>query len=265
MPARADLDVEALAEELFCAFETGQAVLPLSERGPGLEVDDAYRVQRLLQARHETAGRKVVGRKVGLTSLAMQRQLGVHEPDFGVVLDSHRWGSGARLDVAALRMIAPRLEAELGFILDRPLAGEAVTAADVLSATRAVVPLFEVIDSRIVDWRITLPDTIADNASCFGVVVGEPVAWRGADMGAIGLVFEHDGEVVVTAAGAAVLGDPARAVAWLASRLTALGEVLPAGELVLAGSFTAALPAAPGHYRARFGDGVGSVEVTIDG
>jgi len=265
--AAADLATRAAqhADALFAAFERGEPVAPPTALDAALDADGAYAVQRALVDRHRAAGRRVVGRKIGLTSLAMQRQLGVPEPDYGVLLDSHAWASGASLGRAAERMIAPRLEAELAFVLDRALAGPGVTAGEVLAATRAVVPVWELIDSRVRDWQITLADTIADNASSLGVVVGDgATAPSGLDLRTVGLVLERDGEVLATAAGAAVLGHPARAVAWLANALGRHGEQLPAGQLVLSGSFTAAVDAQPGSYRASFGAGLGSVEVRID-
>jgi len=255
-----------LAERLFAALEAGEPIRPLTEADPELDVAGAYQVQRELLALHAGTGRDVAGRKIGLTSVAIQRQLGVSEPDFGFILDSHVFRSGQTLSCSELKLIAPRLEAELAFVLDRALAGPGVTQDDVLAATREVVPVFEVLDSRIADWKIKLPDTIADNASGFGTVLGDGgVAPDGLDLATVGLCIERDGDLLATAAGAAVMGHPARAVAWLANTLGEFGEEVPAGVPVLSGSFTAAFDALPGTYTARFGEGIGSVEVTIDG
>jgi 2-oxopent-4-enoate hydratase len=255
-----------LGEALFHAFEAGEPVDPLTEARPGLSLEDAYRVQAALLDAHLRAGRSVAGRKIGLTSLAMQRQLGIGSPDFGALLDSHVWPTGACLSRGEERMVAPKLEAELAFILGRDLHGPGVNAGDVLAATQAVVPVFEVIDSRIRDWRITLADTVADNASCFGAVLGEPVAVRDAgDLKALIVRFGRDGEVLEEGTGEAVMGDPAAAVAWLANELARFGEALPAGQPVLAGSFTAAIDAIPGRYDASFGSRLGCVDVRIGG
>jgi 2-keto-4-pentenoate hydratase len=252
------------AERLFEAFERGEAIEPLTETLDGFDVGRAYAVQSQLVGLHGAAGRRVAGRKIGLTSLAMQRQLGVSEPDFGVVLDSHVFGSGARISRSQAAMIQPRVEAELAFVLADELPSGA-GPADVLAATRGLVPALEIIDSRIADWRIGLPDTIADNASCFGIVLGAELPLpAGVDLATVGLVFSHEEETLATAAGAAVMGDPAAAVAWLARTLAGFGESLPVGEPILAGAFTAAVEAEPGRYLARFGDGIGAVEVTID-
>lgn len=257
-------EIEGLARELLDAFETAVPVEPPTDRHPGLGVQDAYRVQQRLVAGHASRGRNVAGRKIGLTSVAMQQQLGVDEPDFGVVLDSHVFAGGQELDPAGLGMIAPRLEPELAFVLGEELGGDDLTVEQVLAATREIVPVFEVIDSRVVDWRITLPDTIADNASCFGAVLGDPVpVAEVGDLREVEVVMTHDGATVQRATGDAVLGHPAKAVAWLARAVHRFGETLPAGQPILAGSFTAAVPTDPGRYEARFSGGVGSVTVTI--
>lgn len=257
--------VTELADRLFTAFETATPIAPLTEADPRMDVSLAYDVQRVLLERHRAVGRSLAGRKIGLTSVAMQRQLNVSEPDFGFILDSHVYDHGATLSVSECRMIAPRLEAELAFVLGRDLAGPGISEADVMSSAREIVPVFEIIDSRICDWRIRLPDTIADNASCYGAVRGTGTDPSGIDLSTVGLVLERDGEQLATAAGAAVMGHPARAVAWLANTLGGFGDTLEAGALVLSGSFTAAVEAEPGTYTARFGEGLGTVEVTIDG
>lgn len=254
----------AAAGQLFEAFERGQAIAPLTETVEGFDVAAAYEVQSQLVALHGAAGRHVAGRKIGLTSLAMQRQLGVSEPDFGVVLDSHCFVDGAHISRSGERMIQPRLEAELAFFLGEELAPDA-GHAEVRAAVRGIAPALEIIDSRIAHWRIALPDTIADNASCFGIVLGAERPLReGLDLATVGLAFQRDGGTLATAAGAAVMEDPAAAVAWLARTLAGFGERLPVGQPILAGAFTAAVDAEPGHYCARFGDGVGTVEVTLD-
>jgi 2-keto-4-pentenoate hydratase len=253
-----------LAEQLFEAFQTGRAIPPPRETEPGLDVAGAYEVQRALVELHRSAGREPVGRKIGLTSEAIQRQLGVDSPDYGVLFDTLSWESGATVSRSAHHMILPRIEAELAFVVDRELRGPGVSAEDVLAATTALVPVYELIDSRVENWRITLVDTVADNASSFGVVRGAAVPWRnGIDLAAIELELEHDGTVMARGTGAAVLGHPAGAIAWLANALAEYGEGLPTGQLLLSGSFTAAFELAPGLWRARFGEGVGEVAVRI--
>ena len=257
-------DAEQLAGALLRAFEAGEALEPITAARPGLAVEGAYRIQRALIAGHARAGRAVVGRKIGLTSLAMQRQLGIDSPDFGALLDSHVFPPGATLSRSGLRMVAPKLEAEVAFVLDRELRGPGVGAEDVLRCTRAVLPVFELIDSRIREWRITLADTVADNASCLGAVLGVEVALgEVGDLRELTVRFGRDGEVLQQGTGAAVMGDPAVAVAWLANELARFGETLPAGQPVLAGSFTAAIEAKPGRYEASFGAPLGAVSVEI--
>jgi 2-keto-4-pentenoate hydratase len=257
--------IEALAAALLDAFERGRPIAPLSAGDPALTVDGAYAIQRLLVAGHARAGRTVTGRKIGLTSPGIQQQLGVDQPDFGVLLDSHTFRSGERVSMSALNAILPRIEAEIGFVLAAPLAGPGVTAQDVRDATAGVLPVFELIDSRIRDWRITLVDTVADNASCLGAVLGDQVAL--VDAGPLPeaqMTLSRDGGVLMTGDGSAVLGDPAEAVAWLANELGRRGDVLPAGEPVLSGSFTAALDATPGRYVADFGARLGAVAIDIE-
>lgn len=240
-----------MARDLLEAEVTATPTVPLSELVPELSVQDAYEIQRVGRSCRVARGGRVVGRKVGLTSRAMQEMLGVDQPDFGYLLESTLVQSGAVLD--ADRLIAPRVEAEIAFFLGHELTGPGVTPEQVLEATREVAPALEVIDSRIADWRITIVDTIADNASNAMAVTGPRRPLDGLDLQAEEVVLEVDGEQV-SGRGDAVLGDPARAVAWLANALAPFGESLAAGDLVLPGAMAKALPAAPGvTARARFG------------
>lgn len=251
----------ALGQALFDALEQGVPLDPPTVTHPGLTVDDAYAAQQALVALHEAAGRRVVGHKIGLTSKAIQDQLGVDSPDFGVILDAFVFPSGSTIPRAG--MCFPRIEGELAFRIGSDLGADADADA-VLAATTEIVPVFELIDSRVRDWKITLPDTVADNASCWGVVegTGMPVADVGP-LADVTLELQRDDETVQSGTGAAVLGNPAEAVAWLARELAARGTTLRAGELVLSGSFTAAVDLDPGTYTANFGAGLEPVEVTI--
>jgi 2-keto-4-pentenoate hydratase len=238
---------ELLAAELAYAERTRRPVAPLTERHPGLSVEDAYAVQQVNVERRTAAGERIVGRKVGLTSLAMQRQLGVDEPDFGAILDPMVLPDGGTLRLDEL--IAPRIEAEIAFRLGRDLAGADVDLAAARAAVSEVTLALEIIDSRVADWRIALVDTIADNASSARVVAGPPTP---ADPDLLAsltvevLRVTEDGAEVGTGRGDAVLGDPLEAVAWLARRLHGLGGGLRAGDLVLAGAVHASLPMRPG-------------------
>ena len=254
------IKVEDLAAELLQAWEKRVPVDPLTERFPSLTVAQAYEIQLALVRRRLAGGRRVVGKKIGLTSKAMQDLLGVHEPDYGHLLDDMVVPNGEAIAVS--RLLQPRCEGEIAFLLKRDLAGPGVTVADVLAATEAVMPALEIVDSRVRDWRIKIQDTVADNASSALLVLGDrltPV--QGLDLRLVGMVLEKNGQVMSTGAGAAVLGHPAAAVAWLANKLGEFGVALKAGEVVLSGALTAALPIAAGDaFRAEF-DRLGSAAV----
>jgi 2-oxopent-4-enoate hydratase len=253
-----------LGRTLYECFQRGEAREPLTDDHPNMTPEEAYQVQQALVRMHLAGGRKIVGRKIGLTSAELQRQVGIDQPDYGALFDTHVFENGAVLSREKERMILPRIEAELGFILDRDLIGPGLTAAQVLASTRAVFPAFEIVDSRLRDWKIKLADTIADNSSCWGIVLGDRlVSPLSVDLSTVGMVLERETDVLRTGAGAAVLGHPALGVAWLGNKLAEYGERLRAGEYVLSGSFTAVAEANPGRYRARFGDGVGTVELEI--
>lgn len=247
--------LEALAEELRIAEDSRTPVAPLSARHPELTVADAYAIQTI---NTRARGARVVGHKIGLTSKPMQEQLGIDQPDYGAVFETHVHRSGATLRMDDY--IAARIEPELAFVLGRDLA----PGDDVLAATEAIVPSLEVIDSRIADWKIGLIDTIADNASGAAIVLGDqrtpPADVALADAA---VALSVDGEVVDRGTGAAVLGDPVRAVAWLAAALAEQGTALEAGHVVMSGSITAAVWLRPGGtVEADFGP-LGTVRVTV--
>lgn len=253
-------EVEQVGDALLAAERERVPISPLTDRWPAITALDAYAIQERIVAARLAAGETIVGWKVGLTSKAMQDQLGVDQPDYAPILSGWSPPEGEPIPFDAL--IAPRGEAEIAFELSRPLRGPGVTAADVLAATRGVRPAIEVIDSRIEAWKIRLPDTIADMASSARVVVGEPLTQvAGIDLRTVGVAFERNGEVVARGIGSAVLGDPAAAVAWAANTLGALGVTLEAGHIVMPGAMHASVPAALGDtFRATF-DLLGSVEV----
>lgn len=247
MPAtETDTDrLAQLATDLRDAERTRTAIPPLSERHPDLSVRDAYGIQQCIVAARKAAGGLVRGRKVGLTSLAMQRQLGVDEPDFGALMGDMFVEDGDAIRVSEL--IAPRVEAEIAFVMGRELSGPGVGSLDALRAVAGAVASVEVIDSRIADWRITLVDTIADNASSARVVAaGRLVPVHELELRTLGMAITLNGSVVATGAGAAVLGNPIRCVAWLANKLGEFGVPLREGDLVLAGALHAALPVTAG-------------------
>lgn len=226
-------------------------------------VRQAYSVQRINLARQIGDGRVMWGHKIGLTSAAMQKLLGVDEPDFGYVLDSMVLPDGAAVPVTAF--CAPRVEPEVAFRMRDPLRGPGVTVADVTAATEAVAPALEIVDSRIVDWRITLADTIADNASSGAVVLGDWVPLHQAPSLAdtTATLFVND-TAVATGPGTAVMGDPAAAVAWLANALARYGTTIEAGESVMSGFYTTASFVLAGDRAAATVSGIGSVSVVFE-
>jgi 2-oxopent-4-enoate hydratase len=247
-----------LAARLRAAEDDRAPIPPLTEEIPELTVADAYRIQQINVHRRKEEGGLVRGRKVGLTSLAMQQQLGVDEPDFGALFSDMVIEEGDPIPVSEL--IQPRIEAEIAFVMETDLQGPGVSSADALRAVAGALPALEIIDSRVADWKIKLPDTIADNASSARVVCGgrlTPIA--DLDLRTIGMVLSVDGAVAATGAGAAVLGNPIRCVAWLANKLGEFGVPLRAGDLVLAGALHAAVGVAAGtSVQAEFSE-LGSV------
>jgi len=244
--------IDRFAGELYSAVASRQPVEPLTDRAPGLTVEDAYAIQTRVIDRRVAAGARVIGRKIGLTSAPMQQMLGVDEPDFGVLLDDMVVEDGDPIPLDSL--LQPRVEAELAFVMDRDLTGPGVTTATALTAIAGVLPAIEVVDSRVADWRIKLVDTVADNASSGLLVVGgrmRPVT--DLDLRLVGVVVSRNGELLDTGAGAAALGNPARCVAWLANKLGSLGSGLRAGDVVLPGAVHRMVPVRPGDaFRAEF-------------
>jgi 2-oxopent-4-enoate/cis-2-oxohex-4-enoate hydratase len=230
---------------LYEALREGRTIRPLIEQDPSLTIDDAYAISLDFLARRIADGEKVVGKKIGVTSKAVQDMLGVHQPDFGFLTD-WMYVEGD-IDVAAKGLIAPRAEAEIAFVLKSSLAGPGITAADVLAATESIAPCFEIVDSRIDDWKISIVDTVADNASCGVYVIGqERLDPAGLDLPNLHVVVTKNGQPLSEGYGHAVQGDPAQAVAWLANTLGAYGVTLDAGDVILSGSLVPLAPAVAG-------------------
>lgn len=249
--------VDAAIEVLSRSGRTRVSTEPLTSTWGGLSVRDAYAIQLGVQRLRLAEGRVIKGYKIGLTSRAMQRQMGVAEPDYGYLLDDMFYPEHTPVPVD--RFIQPRVEPEIAFVLRSPLQGPGLTHADVIRAVDFVLPALEIIDSRIRDWRIKLVDTIADNASSGAVVLGSrPAPFGPEDLRLAGVVLRRNGEVVGTGAGGAVLGSPLNALAWLANTLGSLGVVLDAGNVVLSGSCTAAVPVSGGDTVSVTVAGVGS-------
>ena len=226
---------QTLAAELHDALRFRHTLAPLSARHPDLSIDEAYAISLEVLARRIAAGERVVGKKIGVTSKAVQDMLGVHQPDFGFLTDRMR--VGGEIDIAAMGLIQPRAEAEIAFILKQPLQGPGITAAQVIAATEAICPCFEIVDSRIADWKIGIVDTIADNASCGVFVLGEArLDAREQDLAELRVTVVKNGLPLSEGFGSAVQGSPAAAVAWLGNTLGAYGVALDAGDIILSGS-----------------------------
>jgi len=250
-------DAAELAARLIGAARSGTAIEPLTSADGPLDVDLAYQVQDAVIAGR---GAAVVGAKLGLTSVAKQRQMKVDQPLYGWLTGDMAIDVGQ--PVRCDGYIQPRCEPEIAFMLGADLAGPHVTAAQVLAATAAVHPAIELLDSRFAGYSFTLPDVIADNASSAGFVVGgQATSPAGIDLRLVGAVLEKNGEVVATAAGAAVLGHPAASVAWLVRALAAGGRGLSAGQVVLSGGLTEAIPVAPGDVVVARFDRLGTIEL----
>ncbi|WP_433661389.1 2-keto-4-pentenoate hydratase [Nocardia sp. CA-128927] len=249
-----------LADELELAERDRVAIDPLVARYPDIDVVDAYEIQLINIRRRLDTGARIVGHKVGLSSKAMQQMMGVDEPDYGHLLAEMEVYED--VPVEAGNYLFPRVEVEVGFVLGADLPGADCTEADVLAATVAFAPAIELIDSRIKDWKIGLTDTISDNASSAGYVLGpERVAPKDIDVRAIDAVLTRNDEVVAEGRSDAVLGDPVIAVAWLARKVASFGVRLKAGDIVLPGSCTRAIDARPGDkFHAEFA-GLGSVRL----
>ena len=248
------------AERIRAAYSQGP-VPPLRDVLEPADIDDAYAVQALNTAFWQEQGRRIVGRKVGLTAKAVQAQLGVDRPDFGVLFDDMAIADGGRLSPD--RIIQPKAEAEVAFILGADLADPEATAEEVASAVAHAVAAIEIVDSRIADWKITFADTVADNGSSAFFVLGETrKPLEGLDLWTCGMVLEVTGEIVSLGAGAACLGHPLNALAWLAKTLAERGEPLRAGDIVLSGALGPMVAIKPGDVVKGTIGGLGSVGFT---
>ncbi|MEH7010459.1 2-keto-4-pentenoate hydratase [Neobacillus niacini] len=252
--------VQQFADQLFEAEVSKNGIEPLTSIDTDMTAKDAYYIQLENINRKVVQGQRIVGKKIGLTSEAMQNLLGVGEPDYGHLLDSMVVENGGRISID--QVLQPKVEAEIAFILKKELRGPNVTTLDVLQATDYIVPALEIVDSRIKDWKIKLADTVADNASSgFYVLGGKPTKIVDVELELIGMVFTKNGELVNTGVGAAALGNPATCVAWLANKLSEFDIPLRAGEVILSGALSAAEVAREGDtFKARFAQ-IGEVSV----
>ncbi|MEZ5696285.1 MAG: fumarylacetoacetate hydrolase family protein [Sphingomonadaceae bacterium] len=248
---------ETYGAALYDALRQREVIAPLVEQDSALTIDDAYAISLDFLVRRQQDGERVVGKKIGVTSKAVQDMLGVHQPDFGFLTDwMHVHGD---IDVDAMGLIAPRAEAEIAFILKDSLNGPGITPQDVIAATESIAPCFEIVDSRIRDWNISIVDTVADNASCGVFLLGEARADpRAHDLPGLHVTVTKNGAPLSEGYGHAVQGDPAMAVAWLANTLGAYGVTLDAGDIILSGSIVPLEPAAKGDRFEMTLHGIGS-------
>jgi 2-keto-4-pentenoate hydratase len=254
---------QAAADQLWAAQVDRAPIQPLTRSFPEIDVVDAYEIQLLNIARQRADGATVHGHKVGLSSKVMQQMMGVDEPDYGHLLDEMEVFED--VPVKAARYLYPRVEVEVGFTLAGDLPGAGCTEEDVLAATEALVPSIELIDTRITDWKIALCDTIADNASSAGFVLGKArVPPSDIDVKTIDATLTCNGEVVAEGRSDAVLGNPVTAVAWLSRKVESFGVRLRKGDIVLPGSCTRAIDARAGdQFIAEFA-GLGAVHLSFE-
>lgn len=254
------MEYKNIAAELLAAEANCKSIEPLTTVYPNMTTEDAYRIQLAGIEMKRAQGRRIIGKKIGLTSVGMQKLLGVNEPDYGHLLDDMLLleGEPCRRD----ELLLPKVEGELAFILKDTLKGPGITIADVYRATEGIIPAFEIVDSRIRDWKIKLADTIADNASSAKLVLGSrmlPI--KEVDMRLVGMLLEKNGQVINSGVGANVWGNPAAAVAWLGNKLADFDIALEAGEIILSGALTAADSASAGDVFTVSFHGMGSLSL----
>ena len=252
---------DQLGDELYEALMARRTVAPLTSRGLGLDLDDAYRIQQRMIQRRTDAGETVIGKKIGVTSKVVQNMLGVHQPDFGFLTNLMHYKSGEDMPIGKL-LIQPRAEGEIAFVLKKGLSGPGVTEADVLEATDYVSPCFEIVDSRIENWKIKIQDTVSDNASCGLFVIGDAkVDPKTLDLPGVKMTVTKNGKPLSEGFGSAALGSPLTCVAWLANTLGEFGITLDAGDIVLSGSLVPLEPVVPGDVMSLHAEGIGECSV----
>lgn len=255
--------IEQAAAALREAAQTREYIAPLRETYEQLTIDDAYAIQRVNTERRLADGRRLVGCKIGLTSVAVQKQLGVDRPDFGMLFDDMGYGDGEPIPASILTQ--PKIEAEVAFVIGRDITVPNPGQLDVLNAIEYALPALEIVGSRIANWNIRITDTIADNASSSAYVIGNsPRKLSEFDLRLCGMVMERRGDPVSVGAGAACLGNPINAVVWLARTMAAIGMPLKAGDLVLSGALGPMVAVTPGDIFETRINGLGSVRAVFD-
>jgi 2-oxopent-4-enoate/cis-2-oxohex-4-enoate hydratase len=236
---------DQLGDELYAALRDRNVVEPPTSRFTDITIDDAYRVSERILARRMEAGESLVGRKIGLTNESVQKMFHIDHPDYGYLTDVMRYPNGADVRISEL-LIQPKVEGEIAFVLKRSLRGPGVTPVDVLEATDYLAPCFEIVDSRVRDWRIRIADTVADNASSGLFVIGDDRADpRELDLSACGMTLVANGDIVSEGSGAAALGSPLNCVAWLANIIGRSNNALQPGDIILSGSLGPVVAATP--------------------
>lgn len=249
--------IAQLGNDLYEALSSQSTLAPLTERYADITVEDAYHISQRFLDRRLAAGETVVGKKIGVTSAPVQEMLGVFQPDFGFLTDAMLCEDGADIPISG-HLIAPRAEGEIAFRLKADLVGPGVTEQDVLDATATIMPCFEIVDSRIADWKIKIQDTVADNASCGVYVLGKnEVDPRDYDLPSLKMTIHKNGEFNSEGLGSAVQGNPLTAVAWLANTLGEFGIPFKAGEVILSGSLAPLIPVVAGDKMSLEIEGVG--------
>ncbi|MFK8019606.1 MAG: fumarylacetoacetate hydrolase family protein [Pseudomonadales bacterium] len=256
--------INQLGDELYAALRAQSTLAPFTERYSEITVEDAYHISlRMVSRRVSDDGERIVGKKIGVTSKPVQDMLGVFQPDFGFLTNSMEYANGSEIPIAG-NLIQPRAEAEIAFVLKDDLIGPNVTESDVLAATEAIIPCFEIVDSRIRDWNIKIQDTVADNASCGVYVLGDArVDPRDLDLPNLKIIVTKNGEFLSEGLGSAVQGNPLTAVAWLANTLGQFDIPFKAGDVILSGSLVPLEPVQAGDQLNMELLGVGGATVSF--
>ncbi|MEM8499645.1 MAG: fumarylacetoacetate hydrolase family protein [Pseudomonadota bacterium] len=256
--------INTLGDQLYQAMRSFKTLAPLTDTEPDISIEDAYHISlRMLQRRLDSDGERVVGKKIGVTSAAVQEMLGVFQPDFGFLTNAMQYDNGADIPVAG-NLIQPRAEAEIAFVLKHDLGSDNIDEHAVLEATECIVPCFEIVDSRIQDWNIKIQDTVADNASCGVFVLGDNrVDPKDFDLPNLKITVSKNGKPLSEGLGAAVQGNPLTAVAWLANTLGQYDIPFVAGDIILSGSLVPLEPVSAGDYLSLELSGIGPASVNF--
>ncbi|MEZ4287417.1 MAG: fumarylacetoacetate hydrolase family protein [Polyangiales bacterium] len=256
--------IETYGDELYEALRSRKTLAPLTERWSDISIDDAYHVSLRLVERRKQDGEVIIGKKIGVTSLAVQEMLGVYQPDFGYLTDKMLYPNGGSMPISTA-LIQPRAEGEIAFKLKSDLNGPGVTNEAVLEATECVMACFEIVDSRVHNWKVKIQDTVADNASCGWFVLGdENHDPRALDFPNLKMRVFKNGSLLSEGLGSAALGSPVNCVTWLANTLGGYGITLNAGDIVLSGSLVPLEPVVAGDEMSLQIDGIGSASVRFE-